>query len=68
MSEQKQKPNLFNYLDRVMGKDGIKTSNKIAVSVDTETAFTLLGIGVGLVIFSHIVGAGVRALSKKSSS
>ena len=60
MSNENQKPNLFGYLDKVMGQDGIKTSNKIALSVDRETAFTLLGIGVGLIIFSHLLGAGIN--------
>ena len=62
MKEQESKPNLFSYLDRVMGQDGIKTTNKIDISVDSETAMTLLGIGVGLVIFSHLLGAGINAL------
>jgi hypothetical protein len=60
MSDEKQKPNLFSYLDKVMGTDGIKTSNKFEISVDSETALTLLGIGVGLIIFSHLLGAGIR--------
>ena len=59
--------NLFSYLDKVMGQDGIKTTNKINISVDSQTAVTLLGIGIGLVIFSHAIGAGLRALSKSKS-
>jgi hypothetical protein len=60
MSNEVTKPNLFSYLDKVMGNDGIKTANKLEISVDRETAITLLGIGVGLVIFSHLLGAGIN--------
>ena len=60
MSNEATKPNLFSYLDKVMGNDGIKTTNKFEISVDRETAITLLGIGVGLVIFSHLLGAGIN--------
>jgi hypothetical protein len=60
MSNEVTKPNLFSYLDKVMGNDGIKTANKLEISVDRETAITLLGIGVGLVIFSHLFGAGIN--------
>jgi len=60
MSNEKQPQNLFSYLDKVMGSDGIKTTNKFAISVDRETAFTLLGIGLGLVIFSHLLGVGIN--------
>ena len=65
MDASKEKPNLFSYLDKVLDSDGIKTSNKIAISVDTQTAVTLLGIGIGLVIFSHLLGTGLRALTRK---
>ncbi len=68
MSNQENKQNLFGYLDRVLGNDGIKTSNKINISVDSQTAATLLGIGIGLVIFSHLLGAGIRALSRKKAA
>jgi hypothetical protein len=60
MSNEVTKPNLLSYLDKVMGNDGIKTANKLEISVDRETAITLLGIGVGLVIFSHLLGAGIN--------
>ena len=50
-----------------MGKDGIKTTNKIDISVDSETALTLLGIGIGLVIFSHLLGTGLNALTREKS-
>tara|TARA_R110002111_G_scaffold68624_1_gene111282 strand:- start:203 stop:397 length:195 start_codon:yes stop_codon:yes gene_type:complete len=60
MSNEVTKPSLFSYLDKVMGNDGIKTANKLEISVDRETAITLLGIGVGLVIFSHLLGAGIN--------
>jgi hypothetical protein len=60
MSNEVTKTNLFSYLDKVMGNDGIKTANKLEISVDRETAITLLGIGVGLVIFSHLLGAGIN--------
>jgi hypothetical protein len=65
MKEEENKRNLFSYLDKVMGQDGIKTSNKFDISVDSQTAMTLLGIGVGLVIFSHLLGAGVQLLIGK---
>ena len=68
MKETENKRNLFSYLDRVMGQDGIKTSNKIDISVDSQTAMTLLGIGVGLVIFSHLLGAGVQLLIRKNKT
>jgi len=67
MSENSNKRNLFSYLDKVMGKDGIKTTNKIDISVDSETALTLLGIGIGLVIFSHLLGTGLNALTREKS-
>lgn len=64
MSDNQNKKNLFSYLDKVMGQDGIKTSNQINISVDSQTAVTLLGIGVGLVIFSHLLGTGLRMLTR----
>ena len=67
MDDKANKPNLFSYLDKVMGKDGIKTSNKFEISVDAETALTLLGVGVGLVIFSHLLGAVITALTTSKS-
>lgn len=68
MSQNENKKNLFSYLDKVMGHDGIKTTNKINVSVDSQTAVTLFGIGIGLVIFSHAIGAGVRFLTKNKTA
>jgi len=65
MDDPKNKPNLFSYLDKVLDSDGIKTSNKIEVKVDRETALTLLGIGFGLVVFSQLLGVGLRALTTK---
>lgn len=67
MSENQNKPNLFSYLDKVMGQDGIKTTNKIDISIDSETAMTVLGIGLGLVIFSHLLGTGIHLLIRKKS-
>jgi len=67
MSQNGNKNNLFSYLDKVMGQDGIKTTNKIDISVDSQTALTLFGIGIGLVIFSHAIGTGLRALTKSKS-
>lgn len=64
MSQNENKKNLFSYLDKVMGQDGIKTTNKIDISIDSQTAITILGIGIGLVIFSHAIGAGVKALTR----
>lgn len=63
--EAKDKPNLFSYLDKVLDSEGIKTSNKIAIKVEAETAITILGIGIGLVVFSHLLGVGLRALTTK---
>jgi|GEM_PF-3207714 len=68
MAEKKENPTVFTYLDRIMGSDGIKTSNKIEFSMDRESALTLLGIGIGLVVFSHLLGAGIQALSKNKKS
>lgn len=65
MSQEAPKKNLFSYLDKVMGKDGIKTTNKLEMSIDSETAVVILGIGIGLVVFSHLLGAGVRAITPK---
>lgn len=64
MSKEVTKPTVFSYLDKVMGSDGIKTANKLEISVDRETAITLLGIGVGLVIFSHLLGVGINKVIK----
>lgn len=68
MSDNQNKKNLFTYLDKVMGNDGIKTSNQINISIDSQTAITLLGIGIGLVIFSHALGAGVKLLTKRKTA
>lgn len=65
MDDKKSKSNLHSYLDKLLDKDGIKTSNKIEISVDNETAVALLGIGIGLVIFSHLIGTGLKALMRK---
>ncbi len=65
MSQPEQKRNLFSYLDKIMGNEGIKTSNKIQISIDRETAIVLLGLGAGLIIFSHLIGIGRNLLIKK---
>lgn len=65
MSQEAPTKNLFSYLDNIMGKDGIKTTNKIEMSVDSETAVILFGIGAGLVVFSHLLGVVIRAASSK---
>jgi len=62
MATENKKPNLFSYLDKVLDNDGIKTSNRIEVKVERETAVTILGIGMGLVVFSHFLGVGLKAL------
>lgn len=62
MSSQSEEPNVFTYLDRITGSEGIKTSNQIDVAIDGKTAVTLFGIGIGLVVFSHLLGVGLRKL------
>jgi len=66
MPEQKEQSTIYTYLDRITGADGIKTTNKIQVAIDINTAVTIVGIGLGLVVFSHLLGAGIRALERNS--
>jgi hypothetical protein len=64
MAEEKKNPTLFSYLDRALGDEGIKTTSKFEVAIDAQTAITLGAIGVGLIVFNHLLGIGVRALLK----
>ena len=63
------KPNqgqgINTYLDRIIGQDGIKTSNEIKLEIDTQTAITLVGVGVGLIVFNQLLGLGIRSLFQK---
>lgn len=67
MSNTQNKYGLFSYLDKVMGEDGIKTNNKIQLSIDSQTAITLIALGAGLIIFSHAIGIGRDLLIKKKT-
>lgn len=67
MSNTQDKNGLFSYLDQIMGEDGIKTNNKIQLSIDSQTAITLLALGAGLIIFSHAIGIGRDLLIKKKT-
>ena len=68
MEDKHEKKNLFTYLDRVMGNDGIKTTNKIQVSIDRQTAITLIALGAGLILFSHAIGIGRDVFIKKTNT
>ena len=63
MSVTEEQPNVFTYLDRVTGTDGIKTTNKLDVSVDKQTKIFLVGLGLGLVVFSKLLSLGVEVLA-----
>lgn len=68
MSDTKEKKNLFSYLDKIMDSDGIKTSNKIQLSIDSQTAITLIALGAGLIVFSHALGVGRDLFIRKKGS
>lgn len=65
METTTNKKQLFTYLDKVMGRDGIKTSNKIEIKIDQPTAITLLALGVGLVVFNHLLRIGIDSIRGK---
>jgi hypothetical protein len=66
MAEEQKNPSLFNYLDRALGDEGIRTTSKFDVTIDAKTAITLGAIGVGLIVFNHLLGIGVRAMLKSN--
>jgi hypothetical protein len=64
MAEEMKNPSLFNYLDRALGDEGIKTTSKFDVTIDSKTAVTIGAIGMGLIVFNHLLGIGLSAVLK----
>jgi hypothetical protein len=64
MAEEMKNPSLCNYLDRALGDEGIKTKSKFDVTIDSKTAVTIGAIGIGLIVFNHLLGIGIKAVLK----
>ena len=60
MVEGQEKDHWKTAVTSIFSKDGIKTDNKIDISVDQKTAITLATIGVGLIVFNHVLGIVIR--------
>ena len=48
-----QRPNIINLFDNLVDEDGLKSD--VSITVTTETAWKVVGVGVGLLVLYRLI-------------